>query len=627
MSRATLISRIVFVLLVAATFTAFFAAQRLKRTDPLVNSVNIKRYVSPNNDGLRDRARLRFRTKQADVVTVEVIDSSGDAVRTLADAKRLKAGPHRFQWNGRSAPNGDARGEPVPDGAYRVRITMRNAGRTFIPDKYFVVDTQPPKLTAEVVGEHDVSLLADRPRPVTVRFTGVEPSRRVEFLVYRVSGSRTGKRPVAIFANQRGKDFGRWDLNEGTFSQRREPCFGRLATRGAGTPAPAGNYVIVVRACDAAGNIGYSSTEIPPERGSPRGASGVTLTGVQLAPPPQPALVGTVASFSVTPPSGGYRYRLTQFGGETVARGRARGATLRFEIPRTPAGLYELRVEALRPVRGDAAVARTPVAVRVGGKRELLVVQPSIAWQLTNPVDVDGDGFGDPFQGLPPGEQLRVSTGRKLVTPLGPPGWRSAEGALADFLSSDTTVDSFAVSTDFALAASADPLAALKEHKAVLFAGDERWITPQLGTALRRYVEQGGRVAFFAPDAFRRTVRISASSIGGPSDRRERDVFGEAIDDASVAPAPLVAFADEIGLLQGPTGLFVNFEQSRSRARAAEVLTAAGREEGKPALVAYRLGKGLVIRVGVPGWQAELLGSADLNVAYTTRAIIAELSK
>lgn len=627
MSRATLISRIVFVLLVAATFTAFFAAQKLKRTDALVNSVNVKRYVSPNNDGLRDRARLRFRTKQADVVTVEVIDRNGDAVRTLADGKRLKAGPHRFQWNGRYAPDGDRRGEPVPDGAYRVRITMRNAGRTFIPDKYFVVDTTPPKLTASVAGEHSVSLLAQRPRPVTVRFSGVEASRRVEFLVYRVSGSRTGKRPVAIFANERGKRFGRWDLNVGTFSQRREPCFGRLATRGEGEPAPAGSYVIVVRACDAAGNIGYSSTELPPVRGSVQGKSGVTLTGVQLAPPTQPTVVGTIASFSVSPPPGGYRYRLTQFGGETVASGRDRGGTLRFTVPRTPAGLYELRIEALRPVRGGASVARTPVAVRARGKRELLVVQPSIAWQATNPVDVDGDGFGDPFQSLPPGEQLRVSTGRKLVTPLGPPGWRSAEGALADFMAGDTTLDSYAVSTDFALASAPDPTTALKDHKAVLFAGDERWITPQLGTALRRYVEDGGRVAFFAPDAFRRTVRLSAGSISGPSERRERDIFGEAIDDASVAPAPLVAFADEIGLLQGPTGLFVNFEQSRSRARAAEVLTAAGREAGKPALVAYRLGKGLVIRVGVPGWQAELLGSSDLNVAYTTRAIIAELSK
>lgn len=625
MSRATLISRIVFALLVVASITAFFVAQKLKRTEPLVNSVNIKRYVSPNGDGLRDRARLRFRTKKDDVVTVEVIDRNGDAVRTLADQKSMRAGPQRFQWNGRRASVNGELGEPVPDGAYRVRITMRGAGRTFIPDKYFVVDTQPPELTAEVVGAHNASLLSSRRKPVTVKFAGVEASRRVEFLVYRVRGERTDPKPVASFANERGKDFGRWNLRVNTFSLRREPCFGRLATRGAGTPAPVGNYVIVVRACDAAGNIGKSSTSMPPKRGSTRGNSGVTIRGVELAPAMSPAKIGTIASFELTPPRGGYSYRLVRVGGGTVARGRERGAQLKFEIPRTPVGLYELRVKALESVPADGAEASTPVVVTDGRAKAVTVVYPAISWQTTNPVDVTGDGFGDPFQSLPNGEQLRVATDRKLVTPGGPPRWRTAEGALADFVANEASVPSIEATTDFALASS-DADAALEGRDALLFAGDERWITPQLGAALRRFVDRGGKVAFFAPDAFRRTVRISGSTISGPSDRRERDIFGEAIDDTTVAPAPLFPFADELGLLRGSTGLFVDFEQSRNRARAAEVLTAAGREEGKPALVAYKLGKGMVIRVGVPGWQAELIGTGDANVVYTTRAILATLA-
>lgn len=624
MSRATLISRVVFALLVVASITAFFVAQKLKGTEPLVNSVNIKRYVSPNADGLRDRARLRFRTKEDDVVTVEVIDRNGDAVRTLADEKSMRAGPQRFQWNGRYAAAGDERGEPVPDGAYRVRITMRSAGRTFIPDKYFVVDTKPPVLRAEVTSEHNVSLLSARRQPVQVKFSGVEASRRVEFFVYRVRGSRTDPKPVASFANERDKNFGLWNGRVDTFSTRREPCFGKLRTRGAGTPAPVGSYVIVVRACDAAGNIGTSSSTTPPKLGSTRGNAGVTVRGVEVAPAMEPARIGTVASFEVTPPRGGYTYRLIRVGGNTVARGRARGSTLRFEIPRTAVGLYELRVKASRPVPGDGAEARTPVVVTDGRAKEVTVVYPAIAWQTTNPVDLTGDGFGDPFQSLPPGKQLRVASDRKLVTPGGPPRWRTAEGALADFIANDDNAPSVEATTDFALAA--DPDEALKGRDALIFAGDERWITPQLGAALRRFVDGGGKVAFFAPDAFRRTVRVSAGTISGPSDRRERDIFGEAIDETTVAPAPLFAFADALGLLRESTGLFVNFEQSRNRARAAEVLTAAGREEGKPALVAYKLGKGLVIRVGVPGWQAELLGTGDANVAYTTRAILATLA-
>ncbi|MBK5230303.1 MAG: hypothetical protein JJE27_03925, partial [Thermoleophilia bacterium] len=186
--------------------------------------------------------------------------------------------------------------------------------------------------------------------------------------------------------------------------------------------------------------------------------------------------------------------------------------------------------------------------------------------------------------------------------------------------------------TDYALAL--NPQGLLAGRRALLFAGDERWITPQLGLALNRFVEQGGRVAFFAPDAFRRTVRLAAGSIGGPSQRAERDVFGESISVEQSATAPLVAFADALGLLRGPTGSFTHFEFSRSRARVAEVLTAAGRQPGSPALVAYRLGKGMVIRVGAVGWQSRLVVSrggagvivpADANVIFTTERILAEL--
>jgi hypothetical protein len=243
---------------------------------------------------------------------------------------------------------------------------------------------------------------------------------------------------------------------------------------------------------------------------------------------------------------------------------------------------------------------------------------------------VNGDGYGDGYEMLPPGEQLRVRFTRTLGTSAMPAGFNAREGALAKFLGGAETESAAPVSTqpttDFALAAA--PAAMLRGRKAVVFAGDERWITPQLGVALRKFVEQGGRVAFFAPDAFRRTVRIAGENMTGPSERRERDIFGESTTSDRVAVAPVVPFADELGLLRGATGQFTRFEQSRSLARGAEVQTSAGREEGQPALVAYKLGKGLVIRVGVPGWQAEAAGtSADPNVAFTTGQIIQELLK
>ena len=53
-------------------------------------------------------------------------------------------------------------------------------------------------------------------------------------------------------------------------------------------------------------------------------------------------------------------------------------------------------------------------------------------------------------------------------------------------------------------------------------------------------------------------------------------------------------------------GTFSVFERSERLPGAAELLTSAGREEGEPAFVAYRFGRGTVIRPGTPQWAREL---------------------
>ncbi|MBI5311285.1 MAG: hypothetical protein HZB14_09735 [Actinobacteria bacterium] len=623
MNRATLISRVVFGLLVLSTFTAFFVAQRLKRTEPLVYAVQMKKYISPNGDDVRERGYLRFRLKEADVVSVEVIDRAQRVVRALADERELGPGPHRFYWNGRARADGRRAGDPVADGAYRVRISLRNAGRTFVPDKFFVVDTRPPLLVASVVGEHTVTALRGRPETVTVKLTGASPSRRAGIEVYAVRGERASARPVASFVATRGETSGEWNLTVGEFRRRDEdPCFGPLVTKGRPRPAPPGRYVFVARACDAAGNQGVSGGHVPPRRGDARRA-GLTLRGFEVQPALTPVEPGRVLSLAVNPPPGGYRYRLRRAGGETVADGSDRGATLSLRVPPSAGeGLYTLSLSARRSPSGGGRRAIAPVVV--GGRYtadDLLVVYPAIAWQAQNPVDTDGDGFADDF--VHATRQQRIAVDRTLAGGHPPAGFASREAALQTFLDASPPSARTRVTTDFALAAAPDR--ALARSRAVVFAGDERWITPQLGLALKRFVRRGGRVAFFAPDAFRHTVRLSPGTISGPSQRAERDVFGESIDLMVTAAAPVVPFADQLGLLSGPTGQFTVFEESRSRARAAEILTSAGRRPGHPALIAYRLGDGLIVRVGASGWQSALAG--DAGVRATTGRIFEELLK
>lgn len=622
-SRATQISRIVFGLLVLATFFAFFAAQRLKHTDPLVYSVSFKRYISPNDDGLREKGRVRFRTKKTDRVTVEVINRTGDVVRVLADNEPMAAGPHTFYWNGRFRgvvrTNGSRRrGEPVPDGAYRVRVTLRNQGRSFVPDQFFVVDTVPPQITANVGAPHQRSILRGR-APVRTSFSGAGKGLRAEFLVYRVRGARTVG-PVASFMSTRGTPTGAWDQTVGRYSRWRSQCQG-IRRSGRARPAPVGSYVIVARACDAAGNVGSSSTSSPPRRGSTRGSSGVTLTGVQLAPPTMPAQTGRVITLNVSPPVGGYDWTIGTHDGTDVGvnagSGSARGPKLTLRVPKLRSGLYELTIRARRPVAGDRGVARVPLPITTGRTSRLLIVEPAIAWQATNPVDTNGDGFGDPFETLPAGKREAVSLQRPLQRAAGPVGFYANEAALAHYIANNIPGLRAQYTTDIALAR--DPQAAFSGHNAVLFAGDQRWITAALGVELRKFVERGGKVAFFSPDAFRRTVTLTGTELVGPSEARARDVFGESVNAVREAPAPIVPFTDQLGLLRGPTGLFTSFEESERLAAGATILTSAGRSADAPALVGYRLGKGTVIRVGVDRWLAEL---ARPNVGWTTNAIV-----
>jgi hypothetical protein len=184
----------------------------------------------------------------------------------------------------------------------------------------------------------------------------------------------------------------------------------------------------------------------------------------------------------------------------------------------------------------------------------------------------------------------------------------------------------YELTTDLALARHRGPQ--LRDHQGVLFPGSERWLTNDVDVELRRYVGAGGKVAFFGGDSFRRRVRLSGNRLIAPSRPERTNVFGERVESATGDPAPIVRQTDQLGLFKGTDGLvgeWTRLERSTGRIGGTTVLTAAGRDQGKPALIAYRLGKGVVVRVGVPGWAAQLdQGSEEATV---TKRIWALLSR
>jgi len=114
----TTLARAVFAILVAATFGAFFLAQRLKNSPSVVQQFHLTPVFSPNHDGRFDRMYTSFKLKRADEVTVIVVDSKDDEVRELASEQSVPAyTPVRFSWDGRRDD-----GRAAPAGVYWVQL-------------------------------------------------------------------------------------------------------------------------------------------------------------------------------------------------------------------------------------------------------------------------------------------------------------------------------------------------------------------------------------------------------------------------------------------------------------------------------------------------------------------------
>jgi hypothetical protein len=120
------LERLIVVVLIGATLAALAVDQRLKDAPSVVRRVKLQSSFTPNGDGRRDIAGVRFMLTRPDVVTVTVRDAHGRRVRRLATARRVPANRKlRFYWDGRT----DAGARAAP-GAYYVRLVLARRGRT-----------------------------------------------------------------------------------------------------------------------------------------------------------------------------------------------------------------------------------------------------------------------------------------------------------------------------------------------------------------------------------------------------------------------------------------------------------------------------------------------------------------
>ena len=590
----TRLAQLTFALLVCATLGAFFVTQRLKRSPLIVRQRTVTGIFSPNGDGVRERASIRFELKRSDQVTVSIVDREGSVVRRLARDRRLPGGrPLQFVWNGR----GDNH-RVVPDGPYRVRIGLRDQGRTVTLRRQITVDTTPPRPTVTITspgGAGPALFPAPGVRAITVR-TETPLFARPRFQVYRMDVG--APRLQTQFYGDPNTGAGTWD--------------GRIR----GRPPAAGLYAIVVRTIDRVSNAGVSPPIGPAPAHGGRGRNGVVVRYLSARAALAPVRAGTRTAVAVDAVAVGGRYdwTLTRPGApRPLARGRSAGPTLSLPVPRQPPGIDVLAV------RNGSFRARTPVIVSGPGRRSVLLVVPVASWQAANPYDDDGDGVPDTLdRGVAAGLD-RPFAGSGL-----PAGFAKQEAPLLAFL--DRLGLRYDITTDLAIARGQPPT--LEGHRGAVLAGVPRWLPGDAGQRLSAWVDEGGRVLLLGTDALRRTAQVQGSELTNPSPAAPVDALGDRVAPTAPVGALLASGDDSLGLFAGTDGLLTGFtrgERSADLAADARVQAAAGPQEDERVVVAYTLGKGLVIRTGLPEWSRRL--DSDGNVDAVTRRAWSLLSR
>jgi broad specificity phosphatase PhoE len=299
----TLLVRGVFALLVAATFGAFFLAQRLKNGPTAIQQLTARPRLLPERRRPLDEARWSFRLREDDDVSVEVVDADGDTVRTLADDRFLRAyTPTRFRWDGR-----DDAGRSVPDGRYRLRIALRREGRAGVQARVTVKDTVPPRPRVISVGPSRNRI----PGPEILPTASGEPVR----VNFEASGSRTRVRVVRTApgphharAQRPRAAAGHGALGVGRPAARRPARAGRHVRRG-GRDAGRGGQHRDERArgrCAAAARARLRPAPARPRRASPCATwpSSPRRRPCSAASPPRSG--STPAAGRGRPPCGGW---------------------------------------------------------------------------------------------------------------------------------------------------------------------------------------------------------------------------------------------------------------------------------------------------------------------------------
>lgn len=237
----------------------------------------------------------------------------------------------------------------------------------------------------------------------------------------------------------------------------------------------------------------------------------------------------------------------------------------------------------------------TPFAVQGRRRQRVLVVLPDATWQARNRLEVNGDGYPD----LLP-EDAEVTLRRPYAGDGLPPGFAGDQSGVLRFL--DRERFRYELTTDIALASRDVPR--LDRYRGILYAGPPRFSPIRTQQRLRRYVQEGGRLAWVGRGGFDRSVDVTRRSLLRGRRTTVRALFGERLRYEREA-VPVAVLSDRIGFFRGVPGSFGPFgplEESQRLPPESRLLASAGTGESRRAVVVYRTAGGVVARVGIDGF-------------------------
>ena len=173
-----LLSTVLVIALLGGTAAAFAVTQGLKNRPSPITAPRVAKVFSPACDCDTRVATIQFRLREPDRVRLQIVDGSGDVVRTLVPGRRLRRGTVSYTWNGR-----DDQGRFVPQGVYKPRVHLADQHRTIDLPNEMQVDTTAPRISIVSLAPRTISPNGDgRNDRVRIAYKTTEPAHAILYV-------------------------------------------------------------------------------------------------------------------------------------------------------------------------------------------------------------------------------------------------------------------------------------------------------------------------------------------------------------------------------------------------------------------------------------------------------------